>query len=130
MTNTDEEKTTDAVKYKVGLLDMSDLIWFSIWSYCAGNINCVFMCRLLFPDVYRLLLCSLLHVNVSWTRYEKYASRKSIFDSGNSSKELSSCSLSVQNGQNTLKLSVCEQSHNIKICCCLNTLRVHSFSHR
>lgn len=49
MTNTDEEKTTDAVKYKVGLLDMSDLIWFLIWSYCAGNINYVFMCRVAVP---------------------------------------------------------------------------------
>lgn len=96
MTNTDQEKTTDAVKYKEGLLDMSDLIWF-LSDHTVLETSTMF--QLLFPGVYRFLLCSLLHVNLSWTRYEKYASRKSICNSGYSAIELSSCSLSIQNGQ-------------------------------
>lgn len=44
------------------------------WSYCAERMNDAFIHQLQFHCVYKLLFCSPLHVNLFWTRCEKYPS--------------------------------------------------------
>lgn len=134
MTNTDEEK--QQIKSHPRQAGWTYQIFFGIkCSYCTGKMNYVFIYQLQFHGVFVPLYMSTYSGQDMKNMHQSKASQLQQIALQNDFVQ------SNQNGQNTLKLTVCElcilhfimptlkgnnKATTSQICCCLNTLGVHS----